>query len=54
MALGGWISGAIFDSTGSYWQAFAHGLAWNVLNGAIALLLLMRRRRLMLAVQAAT
>jgi predicted MFS family arabinose efflux permease len=36
MALGGWLSGAIFDLTGSYWQAFAHGLAWNVLNGTIA------------------
>jgi MFS family permease len=43
MALGGWVSGAIFDLTGSYWQAFAHGLMWNVLNGAIALFLLLRR-----------
>jgi MFS family permease len=49
MALGGWLSGAIFDLTGSYWQAFAHGLAWNLLNGAIALWLLMRRNRLRLA-----
>jgi MFS family permease len=48
MALGGWISGAIFDMSGSYWQAFAHGLAWNVLNGAIMLFLLMRRRSRML------
>jgi MFS family permease len=46
MALGGWVSGAIFDLTGSYWQAFAHGLMWNALNGAIALFLLMRRGRL--------
>ncbi len=45
MALGGWLSGAIFDLTGSYWQAFAHGLAWNVLNGAIAAFLLLRARR---------
>jgi MFS family permease len=45
MALGGWMSGAIFDYTGSYWQAFANGLAWNLLNLAIVLLLLMRRRR---------
>jgi MFS family permease len=44
MALGGWVSGAIFDMTGSYWQAFAHGLAWNVLNGAIILFILLRRR----------
>jgi len=49
MALGGWISGAIFDLTGSYWQAFAHGLMWNLLNGAIALFLLLRRNRLRLA-----
>jgi MFS family permease len=49
MALGGWMSGAIFDLTGSYRLAFAHGLAWNVLNGAIALFLLMRRNRLRLA-----
>jgi MFS family permease len=45
MALGGWLSGAIFDMTGSYWQAFAHGLAWNLLNGAIAAFLLTRARR---------
>jgi len=49
MALGGWLSGAIFDLTGSYWQAFAHGLAWNLLNGTIAVFLLMRARRLRLA-----
>jgi MFS family permease len=46
MALGGWLSGAIFDLTGSYWQAFLHGLAWNVLNGTIAAFLLLRARRL--------
>jgi MFS family permease len=45
MALGGWLSGAIFDLTGSYWKAFAHGLAWNVLNGAIAAFLLLRALR---------
>jgi MFS family permease len=49
MALGGWISGVIFDLTGNYTLAFAHGLAWNVLNGAIALTLLLRRNRLRLA-----
>jgi len=49
MALGGWVSGAIFDLTGSYWQAFAHGLLWNALNGAVALFLLLRRNRLRLA-----
>jgi MFS family permease len=45
MALGGWMSGAIFDLTGSYRAAFANGLLWNLLNGAIALSLVLRRRR---------
>ncbi|HKW52969.1 MAG TPA: MFS transporter [Stellaceae bacterium] len=45
MALGGWMSGAIFDLTGSYRAAFANGIAWNLLNGAIALSLVLRRRR---------
>jgi MFS family permease len=45
MALGGWMSGAIFDWTGSYRAAFANGIAWNLLNGAIALSLVLRRRR---------
>ena len=46
MALGGWMSGAIFDATGSYRAAFANGLAWNLLNGGIMLWLLLRRRAL--------
>jgi MFS family permease len=46
MALGGWASGAIFDLTGSYHAAFAHGLLWNLLNGSITLWLLFRSRRL--------
>jgi MFS family permease len=45
MALGGWMSGAIFDLTGSYRLAFANGLAWNLLNGAIVLFLWRRSRR---------
>jgi MFS family permease len=45
MALGGWMSGAIFDFTGSYRQAFANGLAWNLLNLSIATWLLIRSRR---------
>jgi MFS family permease len=50
MALGGWMSGAIFDLTGSYHAAFANGLAWNLLNVTIAVWLLTRRgRRLALA-----
>jgi MFS family permease len=47
MAVGGWMSGAIFDLTGSYGQAFANGLAWNLLNGTIAAFLLLRRNRLL-------
>jgi MFS family permease len=42
MALGGWLSGLIFDLTGSYRAAFANGLAWNLLNGAIAVWLIWR------------
>jgi hypothetical protein len=44
MALGGWMSGAIFDVTGSYRAAFANGVAWNALNLAIAMFLLSRGR----------
>ena len=36
MALGGWLSGWIFDHTGSYDAAFINGIAWNLLNLAIA------------------
>lgn len=36
MALGGWLSGVIFDYTGSYKMAFLHGIAWNLVNMAIA------------------
>jgi MFS family permease len=42
MAVGGWLSGVIFDLTGSYRAAFLNGLAWNVLNGGIVLWLLFR------------
>jgi hypothetical protein len=44
MALGGWISGAIFDYTGSYRAAFAHGLIWNLLNVGIVVWLLLASR----------
>ena len=43
MAFGGWLSGAIFDWTGSYDMAFLNGVAWNLLNIAIISFLLMRR-----------
>jgi len=44
MSLGGWVSGVIFDATGSYAAAFANGLGWNVLNMAIVVALLIRAR----------
>ena len=44
MALGGWMSGAIFDLTGSYRAAFANGFLWNLLNLAIIGWLLIRSR----------
>jgi MFS family permease len=42
MALGGWMSGAIFDFTGSYRAAFVNGIAFNLLNMAIVFWLLAR------------
>ncbi|MDH3668439.1 MAG: MFS transporter [Paracoccaceae bacterium] len=43
MALGGWLSGEIYDLTGSYRMAFVNGIAWNLLNLAIAFWLLIGR-----------
>jgi predicted MFS family arabinose efflux permease len=43
MALGGWMSGAIFDLTGSYDAAFLNGIAFNLVNMSIAFWLLRRR-----------
>ncbi len=42
MALGGWMSGAIYDLTGSYHAAFLNGILWNVLNISIGVVLLRR------------
>lgn len=39
MALGGWMSGVIYDLTLSYDAAFLNGVAWNVLNFMIAFIL---------------
>jgi MFS family permease len=44
MALGGWISGVIFDLTGSYRAAFVNGIAFNLFNLSIAFWLLQRAR----------
>ena len=45
MAVGGWMSGAIFDLTGSYRAAFLNGIGFNLLNMAIAFWLLSGRLR---------
>ncbi|HWP26753.1 MAG TPA: MFS transporter [Xanthobacteraceae bacterium] len=45
MAVGGWMSGAIFDLTGTYKAAFLNGLLWNLLNIAIILWLVFRQKR---------
>lgn len=45
MALGGWLSGAIFDLTGSYQAALYNGTLWNALNLTIALWLLWRLKK---------
>jgi len=45
MALGGWISGVIYDLTGSYQTAFLNGILWNLLNLGIAVGLLRRPAR---------
>ena len=45
MSFGGWISGVIFDATGSYGAAFLNGIAWNAVNVTIMLSLLWRARQ---------
>ena len=42
MALGGWMSGWIYDLTGSYTAAFLNGVAWNMLNLAVMLVIFAR------------
>ncbi len=44
MALGGWMSGWIYDASGSYQLAFINGIAWNFLNIGIMVLILTRSR----------
>ena len=44
MSFGGWISGFIFDATGSYAAAFINGVGWNLVNVTIMVSLLMRAR----------
>jgi MFS family permease len=45
MALGGWVSGFIFDVTGSYRAAFLHGIGWNLVNATIVGWLMLRSTR---------
>jgi MFS family permease len=45
MALGGWMSGFIYDQTGSYAAAFLNGIAWNLVNVTAMALLLWRSGR---------
>ena len=53
MALGGWMSGVVFDMTGSYQAAFVNGVAWNLINLSVVLFLLYRVRRLPTSLSAA-
>jgi MFS family permease len=45
MALGGWLSGWIYDVTGSYKWAFVNGIVWNGMNIGIMILILFRSQR---------
>ena len=45
MALGGWMTGWIYDLTGSYSAAFLNGIAWNILNVGIILMVFLRTNR---------
>ena len=44
MALGGWMAGALYDLTGSYTVSFLNAIAFNLMNMAIAFVLLRRGR----------
>jgi MFS family permease len=50
MAWGGWVSGWIFDLTGSYRAAFLNGIGWNLVNVSVMTWLLLRTRQPRLAV----
>jgi MFS family permease len=45
MAIGGWMSGWIYDLTGSYTAAFLNGIAWNLVNVVAIGLLLWKANR---------
>ena len=44
MALGGWMTGKVFDLTGSYRAAFVNGVVWSLIPACIALFFLARLR----------
>lgn len=44
MAVGGWVTGLIYDWTGSYAAAFLNGIAWNLINIAAMTFILFRDR----------
>src|SRR3977135_561510 len=44
MSFGGWVSGVIFDASGSYAAAFLNGLAWNALNITLMVSVVVRAR----------
>lgn len=49
MALGGWLSGAVYEVTGSYTAAFLNGIGWNLVNILVMVLILLRSGRARLA-----
>lgn len=53
MAFGGWVSGFIFDLTGSYSLAFLNGIIWNVINILLIIYLMFKGKsnKTMVAIQ---
>ncbi len=45
MAVGGWMSGWIYDLTASYSAAFLNGIGWNLVNLAVIGIIMWRTRR---------
>jgi MFS family permease len=48
MAIGGWMSGVVFDLSGSYTAAFINGICWNCIHLALTAELLRRARQIAL------